>query len=609
MRYFFENIISIQFGVSILIILMLLLRGTLKKYYVAKLRYWLWMLIVLRLCVPMDINVYFNHPAPVNIPTHDYFLSVDENIRIENITKYEIIELDQLKESSIESSNAISEVPKENKITYTKKIIPIMDIMYSVWFIVAISLISCSAYVYITTKSELLDTMKVDENLNISLDKICKKMKISRNIKAAKCDYNGSPMLIGIIEPIIVFPNNNYTETEIEMILRHELTHFRRNDIVYKFIAYLVCCVYWFNPLVYVMAKYIGKDIEISCDEDSVKNCNKELKIEYAQTILRVINMKNNKLILATNFSQSAKNVKERFKAVLFGKKLKKGKPILACSIAVMIFVTSFVGCSQNKELPEPNIVTEDQDFLVEIGNINTKTSRCVFDNASYYGEYIIDTQAFDNDEFYFQYDKEQDTKYGSMYNATLDENGKVKILCSKSDCQHNSDFCPAKNNMNGNFFTINDNLYFYSPTTYIMNEESSSLTTNDYISVYKVSESGLEEVCILKNYVNDLYSDRVFTDGKDLYLTAKNKNDSKKYLLKVNIEKGIIEFETEVGNSDANIRLNGITEDGTQIIYTYIPIIDNYEDIFLIVYNTKTNIHENIKVISRSKRVDQTKN
>ncbi len=75
-----------------------------------------------------------------------------------------------------------------------------------------------------------------------------------------------SPVMTGMISPVILLPDMAFTEEELSMILRHELVHWKRRDIWYKFVLLLANAVHWFNPLVWVMARQADQDIEISCD-------------------------------------------------------------------------------------------------------------------------------------------------------------------------------------------------------------------------------------------------------------------------------------------------------------------------------------------------------
>ena len=343
MKELFNNIISVQFGASIAILLLLLSRRIMKKRYVAKLRYWLWLVIALRLCLPVDINIRLNRTAPVNVPVNDYYITAQLSQTEDRPTEFEIITADQLNLQPVPDTQSAAETP--DAITT----VSIADILYKIWLMVALLLAMMSAISYVLAKKDIMSTAVYSDDLATYTDRLKRQMGINRQVRTAVCNYTGSPMLIGLLDPVIVLPDVEYTPTQLEMIIRHELTHLRRNDILYKLLLHIVACVYWFNPLTACMARLAGKDIEISCDEDIVKTGDKQFRAEYAQTIIRVISMQNNKLILATNFSQNAKTVKERCSAIMLLNNLKKGRSIMFISFAVIAICATMTGCTVDR--------------------------------------------------------------------------------------------------------------------------------------------------------------------------------------------------------------------------------------------------------------------
>jgi len=118
-----------------------------------------------------------------------------------------------------------------------------------------------------------------------------------------------TPLLMGIIHPLIVLPQISYTanglEKELQNVFRHELTHWRRHDILYKWFAIFVQSVHWFNPIVYLITREIAKNCELSCDEAVIRVMNKQERIDYGNTLLILASDRNiSKLIAATTLSE-----------------------------------------------------------------------------------------------------------------------------------------------------------------------------------------------------------------------------------------------------------------------------------------------------------------
>ena len=95
-----------------------------------------------------------------------------------------------------------------------------------------------------------------------------------------------SPMTAGIFRPVILLPQRDYVPKDLYHILRHELTHCKRRDVLYKQLFALVQTVHWFNPVVWLLSRTACQDMEIACDDEAVKNWDDGQRKEYAQTIL-----------------------------------------------------------------------------------------------------------------------------------------------------------------------------------------------------------------------------------------------------------------------------------------------------------------------------------
>ena len=62
-----------------------------------------------------------------------------------------------------------------------------------------------------------------------------------------------SPLLIGFFRPCIILPTTDIPKDDLKYTLLHELTHFKRKDMFYKWLAQITICLHWFNPFVYIM--------------------------------------------------------------------------------------------------------------------------------------------------------------------------------------------------------------------------------------------------------------------------------------------------------------------------------------------------------------------
>jgi hypothetical protein len=129
-------------------------------------------------------------------------------------------------------------------------------------------------------------------------------------------------MLIGILHPMIMLPEKQYSDTQLQNILLHELTHLRRHDIIMKWLSVLAGALHWFNPIVYLVRREIDRACELACDEAVIMNLDDNGKQNYGDTLIAVVaEHKTPKTVLSTTMGEEKKVLKERLTAIMRNKK------------------------------------------------------------------------------------------------------------------------------------------------------------------------------------------------------------------------------------------------------------------------------------------------
>ncbi|MDO4302920.1 MAG: M56 family metallopeptidase [Bacillota bacterium] len=148
-----------------------------------------------------------------------------------------------------------------------------------------------------------------------------------------------TPFVAGIFHPNIYLPEG-LDQTQRQLVLEHENTHIRRFDHVIKPIAYLVCCIHWFNPLVWAAFWLMEGDMESSCDEAVLRKIGYDKRKDYAKTLLCLAG-EGRKAGYPIAFGEN--NVKSRIKRVVKMKKTGVGictaAAVVACLAAVFLLV------------------------------------------------------------------------------------------------------------------------------------------------------------------------------------------------------------------------------------------------------------------------------
>ena len=114
-------------------------------------------------------------------------------------------------------------------------------------------------------------------------------LELHRRPRLLVCQGLKVPMLAGIFRPAILLPQGNVSGEELGFSLLHELTHYRRRDIWLKTLVMWVNALYWFNPLAWYMLRLVERDTELACDEDALSRLSRSDYSAYGQTILAAV--------------------------------------------------------------------------------------------------------------------------------------------------------------------------------------------------------------------------------------------------------------------------------------------------------------------------------
>lgn len=108
-----------------------------------------------------------------------------------------------------------------------------------------------------------------------------------RQVEPGICEIDGGHLsfVMGLIHPVIYLSSGLDPESR-KVVLCHERVHLQRRDYLFKPAARLICCVHWFNPLVWLAFYLMNMDCEMSCDEKVVKLLGEESKKIYSYTLL-----------------------------------------------------------------------------------------------------------------------------------------------------------------------------------------------------------------------------------------------------------------------------------------------------------------------------------
>ena len=163
-----------------------------------------------------------------------------------------------------------------------------------------------------------------------------------------------SPCLFGLFRPAFYLtPACTEEERHLRHVLTHEQTHLRHGDHIWAWVRCVCLCIYWFNPLVWVAAFLSKRDCELACDEAALKTLGEDERLAYGRTLVDLVasNPAPGQLLeTATAMHETKKQLKERVNRIV-----KKPKVFLTAAIALLLVLTIVTGCAFSGAATLPN--------------------------------------------------------------------------------------------------------------------------------------------------------------------------------------------------------------------------------------------------------------
>ena len=175
-----------------------------------------------------------------------------------------------------------------------------------------------------------------------------------RKVTLRKSEFVSSPLTYGIIHPVILLPSGLHLEDkEFLCVMEHEWIHIRWWDVFVKYLLYLAVCIYWFHPLVWMMAGLLSRDMELACDEEVVKTFPDSRRQTYALTLIRLAECPKDSIWpVHAGFARHTE-IEERISFIMKTKKYSWKAAVLAMGM-VCCTITTFTAFAQeaSEEMP-----------------------------------------------------------------------------------------------------------------------------------------------------------------------------------------------------------------------------------------------------------------
>lgn len=225
-------------------------------------------------------------------------------------------------------------------------------LLLAVWLLVAFALTDYHVIGFVRIR-ELINMQSrrcEDPYLCSLVQELCEEYKVSSVPQIFFCEEISSPMLLGYRHTQLLLPDRSYTETDLNMIVRHELQHKKNGDLWYKLLIMFVGDIYWFNPVMVIMRKLAYQDVECVCDAQVLCRLPAEERKAYGNIVLsHMVKSSEWDIVYGTSIFTGKRAAKLRIRN-MFAAKNKWGYAVLGALVLCVTWGSSMWVLSGQEE-------------------------------------------------------------------------------------------------------------------------------------------------------------------------------------------------------------------------------------------------------------------
>lgn len=277
---FIEWLLLASFKSLPLIFILLLAQIVLKKYLSASARHSLWLTIFICLSVPFGWDLSWSpitkdadEISQTNIITPTALrTAIPINVPAQAIKGHQNdVEITHSKKAD-ENFNFFS------WLGYSWLSAFLCLCVITLWQVTRFNRIKKSAIIATPQQEKLLQSCKNQIGMN-------------KNIPLFYSKKIDGPLTLGLCKPVIILPENidlKLSQAQLSHVLLHELSHIKRHDILWNWLAYWIVLLHWFNPAVWYAFKRMKADMEMACDAKVLAHLCRQEHNDYGLTFINV---------------------------------------------------------------------------------------------------------------------------------------------------------------------------------------------------------------------------------------------------------------------------------------------------------------------------------
>ena len=341
MEQFLLNLLKTSLLGALAILLMLVSKPLWRERYRAKARCWLWLALAAFLLFPVDFSV---KDAPVQAaPPQDYTLFVGTDKTTIQSTDHLFGDMaEKSGQTSTQVRDSIIARPVTDPAQKATRYIPVTTILFYGYLAGAAAFLLCQGVSYVRFRRTVRrwrsgvtrgDYRALLQDTARSLNVTAPEMFV--------CEAISTPAVTGLFRPTLLLPHEGYDLNDLCYILRHELCHLKRRDMLLKLVLLAANAMHWFDPVVYLMLRQADEDIELACDSAATDGLDRAERAAYSRTLLAAVQSHVRALPATTCFGGTVERLKRRITNVL-GAQKKRGLGV----VALVLALTLTAGCA-----------------------------------------------------------------------------------------------------------------------------------------------------------------------------------------------------------------------------------------------------------------------
>lgn len=337
MEALFLRVVWISLTCSAVLVLLLVGKGWLRHHVRAKALYVVWLILALRLVIPVDLSL----PEPaVTVEAPSYQVALPARTPSANLPAGA-----QIEEPSAVAGQTAPEAAS------AVRTIPVTALLSALWLFGVLAAALVQGGGYLLARRRLLRDARPDLEAEAQAGQTAASLGLKRAVPVRRNRQVRTPMVLGLLRPVLLLPEGQAVD---EVVLCHELTHLKRLDLAYKALLVAACWLHWFNPLVWWMSRAASENLELCCDDDVAAGRDAAFRRKYGELLLSTAEEKPGPT-LSSRFGGSKQAMRDRL-ANLFVKK-KRGRLLACTAVAVLILVGGLVACEGRPAMTDQEAV------------------------------------------------------------------------------------------------------------------------------------------------------------------------------------------------------------------------------------------------------------